>query len=126
MKKYIKTGVGWTLTAIFASLIAVVLGWITGALTTIGASFATVIIGITMLVLVGFAMKMHPGKEDALSIISSIAVVTIVFQIFKAFGIDMFDATFNLSSAMGWISAIVVILFASVLSTKTAKAMKMG
>ena len=54
----------WILTAVLVGLVGVVLNWMITAINSISTTFAGVVTGIALFVLLGVATKMHPGKED--------------------------------------------------------------
>lgn len=113
------------LAALGVGAVAWIMGIIINILNGVG-SWAGVVTTLVAISLLAFVVKMHPGKEDFISILSFALTIFLVFGILELFGIALFAPIFEIGTFIGWAFAIITLLFGKVVGMKIAKLINMG
>jgi len=116
----LKLLVGSLITALGVGLVAWVLSLVVGITASLGA-WSSVITAIILLMLLGFAVKIRPGAEDIISLLTIALIVIIVFGILSAFGLGFVAPTFALGTPIGFATAAIVLFLGAGIALRITK-----
>ena len=116
-----KSIVKWLLTAIFAAVMLTVLGWLVSVVAEANFVLAGILATLLIAALLITAMKVNPGKEDALEVVITILIVSAVLGVVAMIWTESPLAFVVDWSLQGLALAASAVIFASAITGKVAK-----
>jgi hypothetical protein len=109
----------FVVTAIFAGLILLLVGFLTGLLESIALGSALVL--ILGAVFLTFSLRMHQGKEDLFTAIPLVLFIMAFYAVLGFFGFEMLSFVIELNALVMIAFGFGSVFFAKVLSTKVLR-----